>query len=263
LGPLAALVLNWLAYFWIRRPEQAPAWRLLDFQLARKIVQEGVYFFILQIAGIVVFSLDSFIVLHYFGEAALGKYSLVAKLFQVTPALAAVWFAPLWPAYADSIARGDFDWVRRTLLRSSAAATLACIVFSCAAAFLARPIIRIWTGVDVNPSLWLLAGFVACSVFLVSTSAIAAYLNGSNFIKGQVKIVIAWAVLSVVFKIVLCKYWGVPGVMWGTNLAYLLVIPAFFVVVPRLLRKQATNPPGFEAALSNSTIGADASVQDL
>ncbi len=237
-GPLVAVVLNWLVYFWMRRPAQAPAFRLLDFRLAREIVREGGYFFILQIAGIIFFSLDSFIVLHYFGEAALGKYRLVAKLFQVTPALAGVWFAPLWPAYAESIARGDFDWVRRTLLRSTVAASLGCAAFSCGAALFARPIVRIWTGVDVNPSAWLLAGFVAFSIFLVSTSAISSYLNGSNFIKGQVTLVASATFLSVAFKIVLCRYWGISGVIWSTDLAYLLVIiPAYFVLVPPLLRR--------------------------
>jgi len=243
LGPLAAVVLNWLVYFWIRRPEQVPAWGLLDFQLARKIVHEGGYFFILQIAGIVVFSLDSFIVLHYFGQAALGKYSLVAKLFQVTPALAGVWFAPLWPAYADSIARGDFDWVRRTLLRSTVAASLACAVFSCGAALFARLIIRIWTGIDVDPSAWLLAGFVVFSVILVGTSAISTYLNGSNFIRGQALLAIAHGAMSVILKIALCKYWSISGVIWGTNLSYLfLVLPTYFVIVPRLMRQHGASP---------------------
>jgi O-antigen/teichoic acid export membrane protein len=238
-GPLVALVLNWLVYFLIRLPTQAPAFRLLNFDLARKIVHEGGYFFILQIAGVIVFSLDSFVILHYFGQAALGKYSLVAKLFQVMPALAGVWFAPLWPAYAESIARGDHAWVKRTLFHSTWVGSAGCAVVSCGAALLARPVIRIWTGTDVNPPVWLLAGFVLYSIIFVSASAIAAYLNGSNFIQGQAVLVIVHAVLSVTLKVVLCKYWDISGAIWGTDLGYLLVIiPAYSIIVPRLMRRQ-------------------------
>jgi len=237
-GPLLAVVLNFLVYFFVRRPSESPAFKLLDLHMARKIIHEGGYFFALQISGALLFSIDSLVILHYFGQAELGKYNLTAKLFQTTPVLVAVWFAPLWPAYAEAIARRDFDWVRRTLLRSTMVASLGCAVVSCGAGLWARPIIRVWTGVDVGPSLWLLTGLAVFSVILVSATAIATYLNGSNFIKGQVKILTAATVLSLVFKILLSKHWNISGAIWGTNLAYLLVVfPAYFVVVPRLLRE--------------------------
>jgi O-antigen/teichoic acid export membrane protein len=241
LGPLIALVLNWVVYFFFRRPAQVPVLRLVDFQLARQIVHEGGYFFILQITAVMVFSLDSFIVLHYFGLAELGKYSLVAKLFQVMPALAGVWFAPLWPAYAESIARGDHEWVQRTLFRSTLFASLGSALVSSAVALLSKPMIHLWTGTDVNPSIWLLAGFVLYSIIVVGTGAVAAYLNGRNFIRGQAVLVFVTAALSVGLKILLSNYGNISGAIWGTNLAFLLVvIPAYIVVVPRLLREHQT-----------------------
>jgi len=238
LGPLLGLVLNWIVYFLIRRPAEVPSFRLVEFQLVRRLVHEGGYFFIIQITGILFFSIDSFIVLHYFGQAALGSYSLVAKLFQILPGLAGVWFSPLWPAYAESIARGDHAWVRRTLLQSTALATAGCALGACMLVVLARPMIHMWTGADVDPSLWLLAGFALNSILVVSTSAIATYLNGRNFIKGQVNIVTAATLLSIVAKIGLCKYWSVSGAIWGTDLAYILVIiPSYCFIVPRLIRE--------------------------
>jgi O-antigen/teichoic acid export membrane protein len=239
LGPLLAMLVNWIVYFVVARPAQLPALRLVDAGLVRRIAREGGYFLILQVAGIAVFSIDSFIVLHYYGQAAFAKYSLVAKLFQVLPALVGVWFAALWPAYAEAIARGDHDWVRRTLLRSMLFATGACAAASCGVAILARPVIHIWTGTEVNPSPGLLAGWVVYWVFVTGTSSIAMYLNGSGFIKGQAVLVTLHAGLSVLLKIVLCKYWDISGAVWGTNLAYaIVIIPAYCVIVPRLMRRQ-------------------------
>jgi len=243
-GPLLAVVLNWVAYFFIRRPSLRPAFRLADTQLARRIVREGFHFFILQISTVVVFSFDSFVVLHYFGNIALGKYSLVAKLFQVAPALAGVWFAPLWPAYAEAIARGDHQWVRRVVTWSTVTASIACAVVCSALALITRQLVHLWIGTDVSPSSWLLAGFVVYSILMVGAGSIAAFLNGSNFIKEQAVLVVSTAALSIALKIGLCKYGSQAGAVWGTNLAYLLlVIPAYCVIVPRLMKQQVTTCP--------------------
>ena len=237
-GPLLAMVLNWIEYFGIRRPAEFPRVSLFDFRLARRIAGEGGYFLILQVAGIAVFSIDSFLILHYFGEEAFGKYSLVYKLFQVTPALVGVWTAALWPAYAEAIARGDRKWVRRTVVRSTVVGALGTGVVSLGIALLARPVVRVWTGTEVAPTPWLLAGLALFSVILVGTSAIAVYLSGSNYIKGQAIMAAVHASVSVVLKIVLCKYGDISGAIWGTNFAYLLVIiPTLCVVVPRLTGK--------------------------
>jgi len=238
-GPLLAMVVNWTVHFVLVRPEHLPVFRLVDAGLARRIGREGGYFLILQVAGIAVFSTDSFIVLHFYGPAAFGKYILVAKIFQVMPALVGVWLGALWPAYSDAIARGDHAWVRRTLMPSTVLASGACAVASCSVAILARPVIHIWTGTEVDPSARLLAGWVVYWVLVTGTNSIATYLNGSGFIKGQAILCTLHAGLSVLLKVILCKYWDISGAVWGTNLAYLLVIlPAYVVIVPRLTRRQ-------------------------
>jgi O-antigen/teichoic acid export membrane protein len=249
-GPLLATLMNWLFYFLIRRPAELPTWRFFDALLARRIASEGGYFLILQIAGVAAFSIDTFIVLHYFGQAAFAKYSLVAKLFQVAPALAGVWFAALWPAYAEAIARGDHEWVRRTLRRSTLVSAGGCALALCGVAILARPVIHVWTGVEVEPSARVLAGWLVYWVLITGASSIAAYLNGSGFIRGQAVLVTVGAAFAVVLKLALCKYWDISGAIWGTNLAYLLVvIPVYCVIVPRLTRGQNSATRGLPDAV--------------
>jgi O-antigen/teichoic acid export membrane protein len=236
-GPLIAMVLNWAVHFIISKPSQFPVWRFFEFRSARRIASQGCYFFILQLAVIAVYSTDSFVILHYFGQAAFGKYSLVAKLFQLTPALAGVWFAALWPAYAEAIARGDHEWIRRTLAQSTCISAGACAVVSFGVAILARTIIQIWTGTNVSPSGWLLGGLALYSVILTACGASAAFLNGSGFIKGQALLALINASLAILLKIVLCKYWDISGAIWGTNLTYLfVVIPALLRIVPRQIQ---------------------------
>jgi O-antigen/teichoic acid export membrane protein len=236
-GPLMAMVLNWIVYFGFRRRPYFPRLRDFDLRLVRRISVEGWYFLVMQIATIAAFSVDNLIVLHYYGQTAFGKYVLVLKVFQVAQALGASWLAALWPAYAEAIARGDGFWVRRTLMRSTAVSALGAAAVSIPMAILAGWAVRIWTGTEVNPTPWLLTGLVLYTIIVIAMSAVSAYLNGTKYIKGQAAIVTIHAGVSVLFKVLLCKYAGISGAVWGSNLAYLLVmIPAYCVIVPRLTR---------------------------
>jgi len=166
----------------------------------------------------------------------LTEYSLVAKLYQIAPALAAVWFAPLWPAYAEAIARGDVHWARKSLISSIGLATACSGFISLVVSFSIRPLVLLWTRTAIKPSPWLIAGFAVYTVILTGTSAVAAYLNGSNYIRGQAVLVILQAALSVVLKVVLSHFIGSAAIVWGTSLAFLLsVIPAYIYLVPKLL----------------------------
>lgn len=258
-GPLVAMMLNWVVYFGFSRRAHWPRLRHFDAREARRIGRAGGYFLVMQLAGIAFFSIDSFLLLHYFDPASFGKYSLVAKLFQVVPAVAGVWLAALWPAYAEAIARGDMQWVRRTLKRSTVAAGAGCALASGAVALLCVPVIQLWTGVIVSPTPWLLAGLTFYSATLVGTTAISMYLNGSDYIKRQAQLVLTHTVVCVVLKILLCKYGDISGAVWGANISYLLVIfPAYCFIVPRLLREQSArieSRPRADGTLPRTSLG--------
>jgi O-antigen/teichoic acid export membrane protein len=94
--------------------------------------------------------------------------------------------------------------------------------------------------VAIHPDGWLLSGFIVYALTVTGTSAIATYLNGSDYIRGQALLVAAHALVSIALKLLFCRYLGIAGVIWGTNISYFVVIiPAYFLIVPRLLVQQA------------------------
>jgi len=239
-GPLAAVVLNWLAQFCYSRRWLRPHYAFFDLPLAKKILADGGFFMVLQVGATVVFSIDSFIILHLFGPKSLTEYNLAAKLFQLGPVLAGVWFAPLWPAYAEAVNRGDRGWVKQTLLSSLRSAVLGCAVLCLLLGVFIKRVILLWTAVAIHPDGWLLSGFIVYALTVTGTSAIATYLNGSDYIRGQALLVAAHALVSIALKLLFCRYLGIAGVIWGTNISYFVVIiPAYFLIVPRLLVQQA------------------------
>ena len=65
---------------------------------------------------------------------------------------------PIWPAYREAIARGDLDWVSRTLRRSVAVTLAVSMFLSFALVALSPGILRLWVGASVSPTLPLLLG---------------------------------------------------------------------------------------------------------
>jgi O-antigen/teichoic acid export membrane protein len=246
-GPFLAVCLNWVDQFYRKRPWLRPRRQSWELRTAKEVIADGGFFLILQLAGTVVLSIDSLLIVHWFGPVSLTEYSLVARLYQIAPALGAVWFAPLWPAYAEAIARGDARWARKSLSSSTGLATACSALIAITVSFSIRPLVLLWTHTAIKPSTWLITGFAVCTVIQTGTSAIAAYLNGSNYIRGQAVLVIIQAALSVVLKVVLSRFIGSAAIVWGTSLAFMLsVIPAYAYLVPKLLARHSEPGGGVE-----------------
>ena len=81
--------------------------------------------------------------------------------------------APLWPAYGEAIARGDVEWVRRTLRRSVTIAVSLSALVSAALVMLGPWLIHAWVGTAVLPSLLLLVGLAAWKTVEAGGSALA------------------------------------------------------------------------------------------
>lgn len=237
--PLLALVANYAIQFRFKRAWLLPRWKYFDLNLSRSILQSSIYFFVLQLATVAVFSIDSLIAIHILGHTATAEYNVVQKLFQVGPILVGVCSAPLWPAYAEALSRRDLVWVRKTLRRSvELSAAISSMISLCLLAFLS-PILSIWVGPRFHPSRWLTVGFALSAVLVTSTSAVASYLNGSNFLQGQVVLVLLQSAAGIFLKLYLGKQFGSAGIIWGTVIPYcLLILPAYLWIVPRLLKTQ-------------------------
>jgi O-antigen/teichoic acid export membrane protein len=140
--------------------------------------------------------------------------------------------APLWPAYGEAIARGDEQWVRRTLKRSLIMAVGIAAVLSALLVLFGDRIISVWVGHAVNPPLALLMGLGVWKVIEAGGNALAVFLNGAHVVRLQVILALITAVTSIVLKVVLVREIGAAGVVWASAIAFVscTAIPtAFFM----------------------------------
>jgi len=240
-APILAALWNSYFQFKRRRPWLLPAWSLVDREAVRRVLKLGVLYFVLQVAVAVAFSTDNIVIAQLLGPAAVSEYAVSWRVFSIAPMILGFFLMPLWPAYGESIARGDWVWTKRTLVRSLKLTASATALYSLGLVLFGRPIIKIWAGPEVVPSLALLLGLGVWTVFSTSGTAVAMFLNGCNRIGFQAVTGILMAVAALAAKIAFGKTMGLPGIIWGTLAAYaaFIVLP-FAVYLPRVLAGLAT-----------------------
>jgi O-antigen/teichoic acid export membrane protein len=134
----------------------------------KELAQLGGFFFLQQIATIVMFLAPPLILSAALGAAAVTPYSLTQRVLNVFMVVANAVLVPLWPAYSEAKAKSDWLWIRRTLLRSLLIVLTMAILPMLIAGPFVRTLITWWTGASAElPSqtlVWLLIAWNSLTV---------------------------------------------------------------------------------------------------
>jgi O-antigen/teichoic acid export membrane protein len=235
-GPVVAALANGIMLFGRKRPWLRPSLRRVTQPAAREIARLGALFFVLQLAFVLAYSADNLIAAQVIGPGAVATYAVAMKLFGIGPVVLAMMLLPLWPAYAESIEHGDADWLRATFKRSLWISAGVTVPLAILLVPLGGPILHAWAGAAIDPGVLLLVGLGVWMVLGASGTAVAMLLNGASVVRFQVVSALSMAVLNVALSIVLARWIGLAGVIWGTIIAYTVceLVPQLYVV-PRIL----------------------------
>lgn len=229
--PIIATLLNGVD-LWGRRRLRWLRPRLsdIDREATRRILGVSFFFLILQVAGAVAYQSDAIILAQVLGPASVTQYAIPMKLFLLIPTALGLVFAPLWPAYAEALARGDVSWARRTFSRSMKLAVGLSVPLSLALVFLGPFILDLWVGDAVTPTPLLLLAGGSWAILASIGSAIAAFFNGAHLLKFQAVTAVLMMLANVAISIFLTYRIGVSGVMWGSVIAQIvfMYIPLAF-----------------------------------
>ena len=205
----------------------------VDAQIAKRLLQHGALFFALQLAAALAYAPDNVIIAQTLGAASVTPYSVAAKLFSISLLLSDVALSPLWPAYGEAMARGDTDWVRRTLVRSLQIAAMASVALSAMLVLTGNVILTIWVGSDMQASTTLLLGLGLWTVLAALGTSVAMYLNASNLMWIQLGCSLLTVPTSILLKIAFVRRWGISAVPWAMVIAYVLLTVVPLVVFSR------------------------------
>jgi O-antigen/teichoic acid export membrane protein len=192
-----------LYYYRTALRDYAPSLEAIDFSTRPKLMNLGLKFFIIQIAGVVIFSTDNVIISKLFGPKAVTEYSVVFRYYNAVSSLFTVIISPFWSAFTEAYAKNDMAWVQSAYRRMQRSWFL--IFGTVLLMFLVSGYVyEIWLG-DSFKTTWSLNALMAIFVLIACWNNITVtVLNGF----GKVKLQLFTAVAGAIINIPLCVYFG-------------------------------------------------------
>lgn len=224
-GILVAINVVSVVWIWAcHKPWLMPRFRHLTGDAARRLMGSGWKFFVLQIAALLSWGTDNFVITHYLGPAQVVPYNVTWRLAGYMMAAQALLTPSLWPAYSEAFVRGDIEWIRRTFRRTLLLTMSAAAVFAIVLALIGRQLIYLWASRVAVPSETLL--LLMCLWILISTlmTSTVTILLAKGEVTLQVWCSITSALVNFALSIYLVQRMGAAGVILGTILAYLLIL---------------------------------------
>ncbi|STA98786.1 oligosaccharide flippase family protein [Clostridium baratii] len=174
----------------------------------------GMEFFVLQLASIVLFSTDNFIISTFIGASEVADYSIANKLFQVISTLYSILLIQLWSSIAEINLKKDYKSIKKSIkglaiLLIPVALAILFIIFKF------NFIMRIWIGKELNISKLLIC---LCGVYAWLICFNGIFVNVQNGM-GKIRVQTISSVLSCILNIPLAIFFikildfGVIGVM--------------------------------------------------
>ncbi|MDQ1087549.1 polysaccharide biosynthesis C-terminal domain-containing protein [Siphonobacter sp. SORGH_AS_1065] len=221
--PLIVLILFSIYAFNTFLKKVKPNLYLYDKTIVKSIFALGSQFFIIQIAGLVLFSTDTLLVAKFFSSEQVTIFNIVLKLFSIFTIVWSIVIAPYWVAFNEAYVKEDFKWINKTikLLINLWVLSLGLVI---GLLFFIKDIYLLWLKEDVNIPMTL-SVIVAAYVLISNYSNIFAYLiNGIGKIRLQLYTSVISACLNIPLAIYLVKYkdMGVEGVVVATSVAVLI-----------------------------------------
>lgn len=213
-SPLLVYLLAYPVTFFKIFPYLRPSLRFFRKRFLSDLFNVGVLFFILQLSGILLFSLANLLISHEFGPEQVTPYNIAYRYYSVIPMVMTILVAPMWSATTDAYARGEIEWISQTMKRIGKylAAALGILVVM---TLVSEPVYRIWVGKEV------IIGMSISFWMAVYTGILIVSLTYSNFLNGLGKLrlqTINTVTVALLFY-PLCRWlgglWGVPGILIG------------------------------------------------
>ena len=222
-GPLLALLAQSVVLFTVQEPWLQPRPSAASREAARRILRLGFAFAVLQLAGAAAIASDALVASMVLGPVAAAKFAVVAALFDLPLSLLAMLLTPMWPAYGEALARRDVGWMKKALRRSVLVSAAFGWWWEAACVVAGGPLLRVWVGEAMVPSLALLALMALRLLALCVGQAMSVFLNGARLIRLQLAFGPLMAVVAVALKVVLGARLGLLGIVAGGVAAQVLL----------------------------------------
>lgn len=211
LSPLLVYVFSYPITF-TRYAYLRPSFRLFRKEELKGLLDMGVKFFMVQIAGLVLFASSNLIISNMFSPAEVTPYQIAYRYLSLSVMVFTLIAAPLWSASTDAYAKNDWDWING-MMKKMRKVMLGFFVLLVLMTLISNFVYKIWVGESIKIDL-LLSGAIAFYQFvLIYSTCYSNVLFGIGKIRIITIVTIAEAVIYIPLVILLGKACGTVGIV--------------------------------------------------
>jgi len=184
-SPLIILLIANTYFYRGRFEKYRPKISMVNFSSAKGLVNLGVVFFIIQLAGIIQFQTANVIIAQNFGTSQVTSYNIVYKYFGVTAMVNAIFLTPFWSASTEAFIKNDISWIKNSIKKYNIL-NLLLLAGGIIMLVLSEPVYDLWLGsgkveIEFGLSLWGFLFFIT----LVFGAKYVFFLNSINALRIQ------------------------------------------------------------------------------
>lgn len=237
--PVLVLLVANIYLFETKLKDFAPSLKNIDLKSAKNLLNVGVVFFFIQLGALVLYQTDNIIIAQIMGTEAVTTFNVSYKLFQVIIIFFSIILTPYWSAFTDAYAKNDFAWIK-TQMRNMRLLWLAISVISLLVFVVSDKIYSMWLGDTI-----LVSGSLSLAMALYVIAVTWHYIhidfiNGVGKIKLQLILITSCAIINIPLAIILCKTYGLAGVISANTIAFIIMGIVFFFQSKKIINQTAT-----------------------
>jgi len=112
-APILVYLAAWPVAFLGRYREFRPSVRFIRATYLPSLLGLSVKFFVMQMAGLVLFAATNLVVAHVAGPKEVTTFNVAYRYFSLVPQVVVVILTPVWSAVTDAYQRGENEWIRQ------------------------------------------------------------------------------------------------------------------------------------------------------
>ena len=195
-----------------------PSFFLFDKKELDGLFALGLKFFLVQIAGLVIFASSNILITRILSPADVTPYQIAYKYFSLAIMLFTLIAAPLWSATTDAYTKGDWAWINRMMGKMRKVMLLFFLMLLVMLA-VSDIVYKIWIGGSVRIDIVLSALMAVYMAVLIFSTCYSNVLFGI----GKIRVITVATVIEAVVYIPLALLLGRAFGLYGIVSALLLV----------------------------------------
>ena len=180
-----------------------PLFSLWEKKYLKEITSLGFNFFVIQIAALILFSTDNYLISYLFGPDEVVPYNIAYKYFSVVIMVYSIVITPYWSSFTEAYTAGDVEWIKNSV-KTIQKIWLLIPVGLIGMIYISDWFYYLWVGDKVSVPLKLSMVMALYALMMTFEMIYVNFINGV----GKIRLQLVTSILSILINIPLSVYLG-------------------------------------------------------